>query len=349
MADHPRPRSTDLRVVLLLRALYWLPLWIAACGAPGGEADAPCAPPAVEAQAPGILNAYACAALVRLPERSPLVAPGLVNVFRLSENVISGSEPTGPGAFEQLARWGVRTVISVDGKTPDARAARAVGIETVHLPIRYSGLSDDQVLSLAKTFREARPPFYVHCFHGRHRGPAAAAVGRLVLDGASREQVVAEMRQWCGTSEKYEGLYRDLLRSPIPTASQTAAFAYDFPEACRPEGLRGAMSEMARVFDALELLAASGWEADREHPDLDARSEARHLVELFEACERSQAAVDRQGLAVRLSVSLEGARDLEALLVELENGQAAAPEAAEEAFEALARDCASCHRAHRNR
>ena len=70
-----------------------------------------------------------------------------------------------------------------------------------------------------KTFRELDGPFYVHCFHGKHRGPAAAAaLGRIAVDGVPREQAIAEMRQWCGTSEKYEGLYRTIAEVLRPDA-----------------------------------------------------------------------------------------------------------------------------------
>ncbi|MAF67112.1 MAG: hypothetical protein CMJ84_15820 [Planctomycetes bacterium] len=319
-----------------------------ACGAPDGERRADSAVFTAAQPVSGIHSAYGSTAAIRLPARAPLEAPGLVNVFRLSPNVFSGSEPAGERAFEQLAHWGVRTIVSVDGKVPDAAAAATHGMATVHLPIRYSGLTSEQLRRLAKVFREARAPFYVHCFHGRHRGPAAAGVGRLILDGASREQVVAEMGQWCGTSPKYAGLFALLSSAPIPPASETEALAFAFPSACRPEGLRGAMTEIARVFDGLELLGLRGFESDPEHPDLDALNEARRLVELFEVCAESAQAEPR-GLGRGVEDSLRASRDLERFLSELRGGREEALRGAEEALDSVADDCASCHRAHRNR
>ena len=55
-----------------------------------------------------------------LPERAPEEFPGLHNVYELSANIISGSEPHGQEALETLAQMGVKTILSVDGKEPEA-------------------------------------------------------------------------------------------------------------------------------------------------------------------------------------------------------------------------------------
>ena len=130
----------------------------------------------------------AAGSLVTLDVVPPQEFPGLHHVFSLSDNIISGAEPDGDRALAEIASMGVKTILSVDGKAPDVETARDYGMRYVHVPIQYKGISTDELLVITKTFREAEGPFYVHCFHGKHRGPAAAAVGRLVIDGLSREQ-----------------------------------------------------------------------------------------------------------------------------------------------------------------
>ncbi|MCA9003240.1 MAG: hypothetical protein KDB61_15055, partial [Planctomycetes bacterium] len=130
-----------------------------------------------------------------LTPAQPTEFPGLHNVFHLSENIVSGGEPHGREALETIAKMGVKTILSVDGKIPDAATAAELGMRYVHIPIQYSGIDENEWLEIAKTFREVEGPFYVHCFHGKHRGPAAAEVGRLILDGISREHALAEMYQ----------------------------------------------------------------------------------------------------------------------------------------------------------
>ena len=68
-------------------------------------------------------SAYDAALLVELPETAPEESPGLHNVFRLSDNIVSGSEPEGEAALAKIASMGVKTVLSVDGKAPDHEMA----------------------------------------------------------------------------------------------------------------------------------------------------------------------------------------------------------------------------------
>ena len=191
-------------------------------------------------------SAFEAAGEVKLPDVPPGNYPGFVNVYRFSDRIITGSEPVDEEAFAQLSAWGVKTVLSVDGKTPDVEGARRHGLRYVHVPIQYKGLSEDQIAKIAKTFRELEAPFYVHCFHGKHRGPAAGALGAVVLDGLDREHAIAEMRHWCSTASKYEGLYAAVATAAIPTAESTEAYEFDFTSAQHFDGIRDAIIVLTR-------------------------------------------------------------------------------------------------------
>ena len=295
-------------------------------------------------------NAYVLASKVVLPVTKPGEEPGLHNVFRLSGNVISGSEPDGEAAFEHLAALGVRTVLSVDGKVPDAATAAKHGMRYVHIPIEYRGLTDEELLQLAKTFRECEAPIYAHCFHGKHRGPAAAAVGRLVLDGAGRERAIAEMRQWCGTAPEYEGLYRDVAAKLMPSEAETSAYAFDFPAARRFGGFREAMVDVARRDDALKLLLARDWAVDPAHPDVDALNEATKLATTLAASRSEADAAARPDDFQRwLAQSAELSARLAAQIEAVRASEPDALDASRRTYAELAKTCVACHAQHRNR
>jgi hypothetical protein len=300
----------------------------------------------------GPVDAYELAGSIPLPTTPPGELPGLHNVYHLSDSVISGSEPHGEEAFEALAAMGVRTILSVDGKVPEAELAARHGMRYVHTPIRYNGIEEDELVRIAKTFRELEGPFYVHCFHGKHRGPAAAAVGRIVIDGADRVRAVSEMRQWCGTSKKYAGLYETLAAHELPDAEQTAAYEWDFPAAKPVEGLRGAMVDMARHFDDLELAVLADFGPDPDHPDLAPLNDARVLLQLFDDC---LALEEIDSRPAEFRADLEDSRAAGAALVELLQdrvGEALSPEdlrRAGAAFEVIDQACSSCHKGYRNR
>jgi hypothetical protein len=297
-----------------------------------------------------VSDAYELAGAQTLPEVAPSQLTGLRNLYHLSDTVLSGSEPNGEGAFAELEALGVRTVLSVDGKVPDAESARRHGMRYVHVPIRYNGIEDEELLQIAKAFRELEAPFYVHCFHGRHRGPAAAAVGRVVLDGAERERVVAEMRQWCGTSKTYSGLYETLARKPIPGAKQTEQYDWDFPAAKPMGGFRQAMVEIPRLNDDIERIADNDWRPDPEHPDIDALNEARTLLGLFRrASDLKEVAARPSGFQDSLGETVNACAQLVAALERVADGAGTtARQEALTAFDSLQEQCSSCHKAYRN-
>jgi protein tyrosine phosphatase (PTP) superfamily phosphohydrolase (DUF442 family) len=338
MPSPARPLPMSCRLPLLLLA----PLALAACG--GGSRAVEVAPAlAVEA------SAYEAAARVQLAETPALDHEDLHNVFFLSENLISGAEPHSEEALERIAGWGVKTILSVDGKAPLAEAAERLGMRYVHVPIQYRGITEDELLRISKTFREQEGPFYVHCFHGKHRGPAAAAVGRLVLDGAPRDQAIAEMRQWMGTSPSYEGLYRCIAEGAMPTAEQTMAFPWDFTAQVEFEGMRGAMVFAARAHDNLKALQSGGWEVDPTHPDLVPEREAHRLMQIFERSLESDE-VQAEGPAFRsmYAALVDDARSLEAALTAFRSGEADQLEPAAALMARIGQTCKACHREHRN-
>ena len=294
-------------------------------------------------------DGYACAMKTKLPTRAPEDGDGLHQVFRLSKNIISGAEPEGEAAYKRIAAMGVKTILSVDGKVPDAALARKYGLRYVHVPIRYSGISEEELTHITKTFREQEGPFFVHCFHGKHRGPAGAAIGRLVLDGVDRETALAEMAQWCGTAQKYEGLFQTIAKAKIPTAAETKKVQWGFDEAHPFQGIRAGMIDLTRAFDNLKYLAKRDWKPSPDHPDLDAVNEAektkQHLVQMAASDELKKEPTDFQAW---LKESATDAIALHEALYEAQKSKEGALERTKDKFRTIKNLCAQCHKKYRN-
>lgn len=287
---------------------------------------------------------YQTANHVQLPKTAPEELSGLHNVYHLSSNIVSGSEPHGEAAFKELQSLGVKTILSVDGKVPDADLAKKYGMTYVHVPIQYKGMSEDEVLKITKTFREKSGPFYVHCFHGKHRGPAAAEIGRVAIDGISREQALAEMRQWCGTAETYEGLYRDVAQVELPSEAATRAFQWDFPSAHPFDGFRAGMVEVSRADDNLKTLSKSKWQPSAEHPDVDAVNEASKLVSALErSAKLDEVAAEPDDFRAWLADSIAQSAALRDAL-----STGGSPEVADKAYKTLTATCTACHGKYRD-
>ena len=331
------------------RACFFLPLIALAC-AQVPQSDAQRQPGAIAPAMAASVDAYDAAGRVPLGEHKPLELSGLHNVFRLSSHVMSGSEPEGDAAFAELARQGIKTILSVDGAAPDVEAAKRHGLRYVHVPIEYSGISADEMLRITKTFREVEGPFYVHCFHGKHRGPAAAAVGRCVLDGASREQAIAEMRQWMGTAPQYQGLYRTIASQSFPGADETSEYAFDFPPVCRPSGIVAGMVAIGRAYDNLKALAKGDFAVDPAHPDVDALNEAGKLADQFAYLQKLEPPAAASGQSDFPGWLADAWRDADALETALGARDHAADAAskAKGLMKALGNSCAACHKVYRN-
>ena len=289
-------------------------------------------------------DAYELGGRIRLEKVAPQDHDDLKNVFRLGKNIVSGGEPRSEQALERISKMGVKTIISVDGKVPDEKTARKYGMRYVHVPLNYCGIKKDELLRLAKTYRELPGPFYVHCFHGRHRGPTGAAVGRLVLDGVPRERALAEMRQWCGTSRQYAGLFAAIARAEMPSAAITAKYAWDFPAAHPMGGFRNAMVSMARYHDNLTKLQGREWKSDPAHPDIDARNEAEKLAGFLSRLSKLDSVKKRPP---EFREWLDGAASESTKMLELL--RAGRHEDASKSFRAMTKTCTACHATYRNK
>jgi hypothetical protein len=110
---------------------------------------------------------------------------------------------------------GVNTVVSVDGAVPQRELAKAAGIRYVHIPVGYDGISQAAGCSLTRVVRETTGPIYIHCHHGRHRGPTAATLACRV-EGTADVRRSIEIMVLAGTSQDYGGLWRDVKAFVVP-------------------------------------------------------------------------------------------------------------------------------------
>lgn len=275
------------------------------------------------------------------PAARPDVA-GCENVWRLSERVYSGGDPRGEEGFRALAALGVQTILSVDGATPDLETARKCGLRYVHLPIGYDGIPRARALSIARAVRDLPGPIYVHCHHGKHRGPAAAAMALVALGEVSAEQGASLMER-AGTSETYWGLYADV-RGCRATQAEIDAADSSFPEKSVVSGLTATMTAIDERWERLSLAREAGWKTPPDHPDIDPPHEALQIREHFTELARQDAVrsrpTDFQGW---LSEADSRAADMEAALRRSDGASANTARARVEDT------CKRCHDAYRNR
>lgn len=279
-----------------------------------------------------------------LAQPQPIPFAGIENYFRLTENVYSGSSPVHDEAFADLQKRGIKTIVSVDGEKPHVEAAKKYGLRYVHLPIGYDGVPTNRVNQLVKTASAFPDPIYVHCHHGKHRGPAGAAVICMGAEGWTPEQALNWLKQ-AGTATNYTGLYQSIREFKQPSPAALAAIPANLPEKMEVSPLVDAMVEIDERFDHLQLVKEAGYKQPPAHPDINPAHEALLLHELFKELLRSPETKKRhQDFQAKLAEAEQFTRDLHGIL----DNAAVSNEKADAIFQNIINHCASCHKAHRN-
>ncbi len=282
---------------------------------------------------------------------------GLENVHRFSAGVYGGSVPATDEAFAALARLGatgegIATIVSVDGAEPDLARADAHGMRYVHIPIGYDGIDPEALAQLAAVMRDLPRPIYVHCHHGRHRGPAAAAAG-LIAMGEIQPGDGLTLMKTAGTSDAYAGLFRDVAQASVLGEAQITAGWLELVERRSVTGLIATMVEINHAFDRLDLTRAVRWQTPDDHPDLAPAAEAGIIRDLLANLANAPNAHDEPAaFREMLAQSISAADRLEAGLVSWRGQRTAMAEGADEHeqnYQKLKQTCTDCHLQYRDR
>lgn len=283
-----------------------------------------------------------------LPHR--LTSANLPNPIFIHDRVISGGLPEGEDAFRELAQRGIKTIISVDGMTPNVELAAKHGMRYVHLPHGYDGIPDQRILELAKAVRDLDAPIYIHCHHGKHRSPAAASVACVAAGMIPRDQAMAILRL-AGTDTVYKGLYAAARSATLLGDGLLGNLQVEFKSIQTIPPIAEAMVHLDKAREHLDLIAASDWKAPAEHPDLDPAHEAMLLRELYTELLRTKD-VAQQPADFRnwLSKSESTARELTEVLRRWhdEGAQEPVPKKFFELSRRISSDCKSCHAKYRD-
>jgi len=271
-----------------------------------------------------------------------LKAADLHNVIRYGRGVVGGSAPEDDGAFAALAAMGVKTILSVDGSTPMVDAAANHGIRYIHVPTVYAGVGRKQALQIAKALRDAPRPIYVHCHHGKHRGPAAAALGLVELGELDNDAALGLMIE-AGTSPAYPGLFACVREArPIDQRALDDA-SITLPSVATVSGMVAHMVAIDTHFENLKTLRANNWAVPADHPDLVPAAEAGVVEGQFRSL-AADASMDNYDEAFAQEVA-----DARLLAQLLEDALAANDaEGASAQYGRLAASCSRCHQVYRN-
>lgn len=269
----------------------------------------------------------------------------LHNVLRVTDRLYSGNSPESDAAFAELQALGVRTIISVDGGRPLVDRAAAYGMRYVHIPVGYDGIDGQTQVLIARAYRDLPGPVYLHCHHGRHRGPAAAASAAVILGEMTPEQGVALLKA-AKTSPNYPGLY-ECVSSISPEFRDfvdRAPPADSLPSVATVSGLVANMVGIDFCFENLGHVKKANWAVPKDHPDLVPAAEAGRLADHYRVLldDPECGSISAEFVAL-LRRSWEEAQALEDAIVAKKGA-----EHLDALFAAVDQSCRDCHNSYRN-
>jgi protein tyrosine phosphatase (PTP) superfamily phosphohydrolase (DUF442 family) len=286
----------------------------------------------VPAQAPAAQPAAPSA-----PAAPAAPADPVENFRKLSPKLYSGGEPVGDAAFAGLAKAGIKVIVSVDGIRPDIETAKKHGLRYIHIPVGYDGVEPDQQAALTAVVRTVKEPVFIHCHHGKHRGPSAAAVACMAAGDMTSAQAL-EFLKAVGTGAEYAGLWRDV-RVFKPLAGD--AELPELVEAAKVSPLTVAMSELDRAWDDVKKAQTAGWKSSST---AGAKTPAQQSVLVWEGLREARRTLDGSDETLETYMD-EAIASAAALRETLEAGRT---DAATEAYKKVEAACMKCHVDYRN-
>ncbi|MFN7625866.1 MAG: hypothetical protein ACK5PZ_03475 [Pirellula sp.] len=291
-----------------------------------------------EAQQSGTSNANSNSAYTPQAHPSHL----LPNAFWVHKDLLSGGMPHGSAAFEELRRLGIKTIISVDGIKPDVDSAKQFGMRYVHLPHGYDGISKNRLMEITKALRELDKPIYLHCHHGKHRGPTAAAAA-CVSAGWLPPDFAPIILKTAGTNPAFKGLIETVTNATPMDPKTLDELKVQFVPVAEVPPIIEAMVAVDEVFDRLKENQKHGWSKSARADSLLLKE---HFMELHRAESHGVHGIRQPEFQELLRQGLEATTMLETQWAKLED--AATPDAVlqhghNDTMKRISQNCTQCH------
>lgn len=158
----------------------------------------------------------------------PMTRPGLPNLHRVSDDLYRGAQPTAEGMTE-LKKLGVKTVVNLRESDTERTLIAESALAYEHIPMTPWHVQERDVVRFLQvvTNQENRPVF-VHCRRGADRTGMSLAVYRVVVQGWSKDEAIAEMTQGgFGFYSGWQNLVRYVRDVNVPDLRRRAGLSSD--------------------------------------------------------------------------------------------------------------------------
>jgi protein tyrosine phosphatase (PTP) superfamily phosphohydrolase (DUF442 family) len=123
----------------------------------------------------------------------PLNLPGLPNLYKVSDDLYRGAQPTSDG-MNQLEKLGVKTDVNLRFVHSDKNLIKDTALDYEHINVTsFWPRTTDVARFLKIATDKKRTPVFVHCHKGIDRAGMMCAAYRVVVQDWSKDEAIEEM------------------------------------------------------------------------------------------------------------------------------------------------------------
>ena len=123
----------------------------------------------------------------------PLELPGVTNLYKVSEDLYRGAQPSALG-MKELEKLGVKTIVSLRFILSDRSRIKNTGLDYEHIHMTTLHVKSADVIRFLKIVTDRkRTPVFVHCYRGIERAGTMCAAYRIFVQGWSKDEAIEEM------------------------------------------------------------------------------------------------------------------------------------------------------------
>jgi protein tyrosine phosphatase (PTP) superfamily phosphohydrolase (DUF442 family) len=123
----------------------------------------------------------------------PVASTALGNLYKVDDGLYRSRQPDRKG-FEEARKMGIRTVVDLRSEHSDEKLAEGLGLNLVRVPMHAWHFSEDQIVRALRAIQAGPKPVLVHCQRGSDRAGVVAAAYRVVVQGWTKGEAIAELK-----------------------------------------------------------------------------------------------------------------------------------------------------------
>jgi len=124
----------------------------------------------------------------------PISLEGVPNLHRITPTLYRSEQPSALG-MKNLEKLGIRSVINLRYFNNDKKEAKGTSLRTERVKILTWNVDDRHVIDVMRMIRDpANGPYLIHCQHGADRTGLMSAMYRMLEQGWTAEEAVAELK-----------------------------------------------------------------------------------------------------------------------------------------------------------